>query len=75
MSIGTTEQLLASNTPELPTDELAAAPPTPANLRTIESLWPKHTCGKSETAVGISMCSYGAAVGMMVLYGLCNFKD
>ena len=72
---GPTEQLLESNAPELPPEDPAAVSPPPPNVRSMESLWPKHTCGKSETAIGISMCSFGTAAGMLLLYGLCNFKD
>jgi len=60
-----TEQLIESNEPRL--DEIA-----PPNHRTIESIWPKHECGKSESAAAISACACGAAVGMLVVFGLCN---
>ena len=69
----TTEQLLASNVPELPPPEARAEPEQ--TIRSVESIWPRHTCGKSETAVAISCCSFGTALGMLVLYGLCNFRE
>ena len=78
---GMAEQLLDTNTPELPAEPLEAPcahpePPgaRPENHRTIEEIWPAHTCGKSETAAAISACACGAAVGMLVLYGLCNLE-
>ena len=72
------EHLLELNVPELPpaNEEQQTRNETDAstsNVVSLDSIWPKHTCGKSETAVGISACSCGAAVGMFVLYGLCNF--
>ena len=70
------EHLLELNVPELPPANEQQQTRNEADTRnvvSVDSIWPKHTCGKSETAVGISACSCGAAVGMLVLYGLCNF--
>ena len=65
------DPLLESNAPELPEPEPA---PAPVAARSVESIWPPHTCGKSESAAAISACACGAAMGMLVLYGLCNFE-
>ena len=43
------------------------------HVRSIESIWPKHECGKSESAAAISACACGAAIGMLTVFGLCNF--
>ena len=72
----TTQQLLDLNEPELPhasRERLQEPQESLENHRTIESIWPPHTCGKSESAVAISCCSFGVAIGMLILYGLCNF--
>lgn len=63
-----TEALIETNTPELPPDE----EPPPRHARSLDSIWPKHTCGASEWAVGVSACACGAAMGIFVVFALCN---
>ena len=72
---GMAEQLLDTNSPVLPEEPTQPTQPQrPENYRTIESIWPPHECGKSESAAAISACACGAAMGMLVLYGLCNLE-
>ena len=63
-----TEALIESNTPELDPD--VVEPPSLA--RSLDSIWPKHRCEASEWAVGVSACACGAAMGMLVVFALCN---
>lgn len=63
-----TDALIESNTPELGPNET----PLPRRGRSLDSIWPKHTCGASEWAVGVSACACGAAMGMLVVFALCN---
>ena len=72
MSTPHTETLLESNVPRL--DPEPRNDP-PQQTRTLQEIWPKHECGKSEWAVGVSACACGTAIGMLLVFALCNSAD
>lgn len=75
MSAPNTELLIESNTAQLDPTPVEPAEPEPSNARSLEDIWPKHECGKSEWAVGVSACACGTAMGMLLVFALCNSSD